>query len=228
MMWSLPARIRADEANLFTMSSGRALAYFEWGDDAGYPVLYFHGTPSSRLEGAFADGAAKRAGFRLIAVDRPGFGRSTFQHGRRFHDWPADVCALADALGLDEFGVVGHSGAGPHLFACGAVIAPARLKFIGALGPWGPLVTSEISGSLNLADRFYARMARRGPRLFHAFFTPLGWCAKRTPRLFSALVTAAIPATDRRHMQDKLFVRHFQAIQLEAFRQGGRGAAHES
>ncbi len=76
-MQALPEHIRADEASVFTLPDGRVLAYLEWGDDNGYPTFYFHGAPSSRLEGAFADGAAKRNGFRLIAVDRPGFGRST-------------------------------------------------------------------------------------------------------------------------------------------------------
>ncbi|MBN4678485.1 alpha/beta hydrolase, partial [Pandoraea nosoerga] len=71
---SLPERIRTDEADVLMLPDGRALAYLEWGDSTGYPAFYFHGTPSSRLEGAFADGAARRTGFRLIAIDRPGYG----------------------------------------------------------------------------------------------------------------------------------------------------------
>lgn len=210
------------------LPDGRALAYLKWGDSTGYPAFYFHGTPSSRLEGAFADGAARRTGFRLIAIDRPGYGRSTFQAGRNFRDWPADVCALADAFELEEFGVVGHSGAGPHLFACGAVIPRTRLAFVGALGPWGPLATPDIMRSLNAADRCYARLARSGPRLFGALFAPLGWCAKYTPGLFSTLLAAAVPAADKHLLSDERFGRHLRAIQLEAFRQGSRGAAYES
>ncbi|CAM4448020.1 Non-heme chloroperoxidase [Mycobacterium basiliense] len=228
-MQLLPNHIRTAEADIVTLPDGRALAYLEWGDAAGFPTFYFHGTPSSRLEGAFADQAAQRSGFRLIAVDRPGFGRSTFQEGRRFRDWPADVCALADALELDRFGVVGHSGAGPHLFACGALIPQSRLAFVGALGPWGPLATPDIVRSLNTADRFYARLARFGrARLFGALFAPLGWCARYTPGLFSSVITASVPAADKHHLRDELFLRHFQAIQLEAFRQGSRGGAYES
>ncbi|WP_204804010.1 alpha/beta fold hydrolase [Mycobacterium riyadhense] len=227
-MQLLPEHISTDEASTLMLSDGRALAYQEWGDGAGYPTFYFHGTPSSRLEGAFADQAAKRTGFRLIAVDRPGFGRSTFQERRRLRDWPADVCALADALELDDFGVVGHSGAGPHLFACGALISPARLAFVGALGPWGPLVTPEIMRGLNAADRCYALIARRAQWMFGASFAPLGWCAKYSPGLFATLVTASVPTVDKRRMLDPLFLKHFQAMQLEAFRQGSRGGAYEA
>lgn len=224
----LPERVRDQEASLFALPGGRELAYVEWGDTVGYPAFYFHGTPSSRLEGAFADRAAKRQGFRLIAVDRPGFGRSTFQAGRRFLDWPSDVCALADSLGVDEFGVVGHSGAGPHLFACGALIPRERLRFIGALGPWGPLATPEIMRSLNAVDRLCVRSAQHGQRFFGASFAPLGWCAKRTPGVFATLVTASVPSVDRYRMRDEFVRRHYGAMVLEAFRQGGRGGAYES
>jgi pimeloyl-ACP methyl ester carboxylesterase len=36
--------------NFLTLPDGRRLAYAEFGDPNGHPVLYFHGAPSSRLE----------------------------------------------------------------------------------------------------------------------------------------------------------------------------------
>lgn len=71
-------------SQVHTFADGRRLAYAEWGDPDGFPVFYFHGTPGSRLVGAFADEAAQARGFRLISVDRPGYGRSTFQPDRTF------------------------------------------------------------------------------------------------------------------------------------------------
>jgi pimeloyl-ACP methyl ester carboxylesterase len=40
-------------------------------------------------------------------LDRPGFGSSTFQSGRRNLDWAADVDEAADLLRLDRFAVLG-------------------------------------------------------------------------------------------------------------------------
>ena len=68
---------------------------------------------------------------RLISADRPGMGRSDPQPGHAIGDWPADVIALADALGLDRFGVVGWSAGTCYVLACAAVI-PERLT--GAAG----------------------------------------------------------------------------------------------
>src|SRR5579872_7299331 len=61
------------------LADGRVLACLELGDPSGPVVLYFHGYPGSRLEARVAAAAATRLGVRLLAIDRPGFGLSTFQ-----------------------------------------------------------------------------------------------------------------------------------------------------
>ncbi len=87
----------------------RKLAYAEYGKPDGYPVMYFHGTPSSRLEPAvIGDETWARLGLRVIAPDRPGMGGSDFQPRRGFSDWPKDVLALADTLGLGQFAGLGN------------------------------------------------------------------------------------------------------------------------
>lgn len=68
-------------------------------------------------------------GYRIIAPNRPGFGKSDPQPGRRLLDWPADVTQLADAIGLATFGVIGMSGGGPFSLACANAI-PQRLEFV--------------------------------------------------------------------------------------------------
>ena len=103
-----------------TLPDGRELAYEEYGDPAGFPVLSFHGGLSSRLDAAPANEAARRMGVRLVSPDRPGMGLSTYQPGRRLLDWPADVTHLTDALGIGRFAVMGWSAGGPYAAACAA------------------------------------------------------------------------------------------------------------
>src|SRR5215469_10466634 len=88
----------AEREHRLRLADGRTLACLELGDPAGPPVLYFHGFPGSRLEARVAAEAATRLGVRLLAVDRPGFGQSTFQAGRTVRSWAADVAALADQV----------------------------------------------------------------------------------------------------------------------------------
>ena len=70
------------------LPDGRVLAYENYGDPGGFPVLSFHGGLSSRLDAEHAHSAAVASGVRLVSPDRPGIGLSTFQPGRRLLDWP--------------------------------------------------------------------------------------------------------------------------------------------
>jgi pimeloyl-ACP methyl ester carboxylesterase len=95
------------------LPDGRELARLELGDPEGPPVFVFHGTPGSRLQVSFDERPIIATGVRFIAVDRPGYGHSTFYRGRRLADWSSDVASLADHLGIDRFAVIGVSGGGP-------------------------------------------------------------------------------------------------------------------
>jgi pimeloyl-ACP methyl ester carboxylesterase len=127
-----------------TLPDGRALAYTEWGLPDGKPVLYFHGTPGSRLW-CPDEAATAAAGVRLIMPDRPGIGRSDPLERRRYGDWPKDVEALADVLELQTFSVVGVSAGGPYAAACAALI-PQRLRGVA-------LVSSRALAQYNWAER---------------------------------------------------------------------------
>ena len=107
---------------------GRALAYSCWGDPDGLPVLSLHGTPGGRLYRNPDDDLLARTGARLITYDRPGYGRSDRAAGRRVVDCARDVEALADALDLDRFAVVGTSGGGPHCLAVAALLPDRVLR----------------------------------------------------------------------------------------------------
>ncbi len=123
--------------NMLTLTDGRKLAYAEFGLPDGHPVLYFHGSPASRLEPLIVgDEAFSQFGFRVITPDRPGIGQSDFQNHRGFSDWPKDVAALADALGLDQFSVIGNSGGGAYVAVCAAKIPERLLTAVITSGSW--------------------------------------------------------------------------------------------
>jgi pimeloyl-ACP methyl ester carboxylesterase len=116
------------------LRDGRRLAYAEWGDPDGRPVLGCHGSPSSRLERHVEDPRTYcRWGVRLIVPDRPGFGRSDPQPDRRVLDWPGDVEQLLAHLGVDRFAVLSLSGGAAYALACAHALGE-RVHSVGILG----------------------------------------------------------------------------------------------
>ena len=107
---------RADRT--LDLTDGRTLAYAEWGDPSGEPVLLLHRSPGSRL---FDPGAEASAAVRLITVDRPGYGGTDAVSDPSFSAFAQDLSALAQTLDLREIVLIGWSGGGQ--FALGAVPA---------------------------------------------------------------------------------------------------------
>ena len=155
------ARPRADATIM--LADGRALAYCEWGDPTGSPVLLVHGGPGSRLLCPDED-ATVAAGVRLLTVDRPGYGGSAPRPDPTLLDWADDVQALADRLGLERFAVVGFSAGGGYALACAARM-PERISAVGLASCEGPYdeVPDALDQGMTPEERTLFERIRRDP-----------------------------------------------------------------
>src|SRR3954451_12670813 len=123
--------------DVFRTGDGREVEYIEVGDPGGRPVVYLHGTPGTAGSVALLEDPARRNDVRLLALSRPGYGRSTTTPPGLV-SVAQDVGELASELGVEEFAVLGVSGGGPFALATAAVL-PARVGHVLiAAGP-GPV-----------------------------------------------------------------------------------------
>jgi pimeloyl-ACP methyl ester carboxylesterase len=205
------------------LGDGRILAYGQWGDPDGHPVMLFHGAPGSRL---FVPNLLVTAacGVRLVTVDRPGYGGSDPLPGRRILDWPDDVRALADVLGLERFGVLGHSAGGPYALACGVVLAD-RLAGLVLVSSVVPVEDVPLAAEA-LTAREHARRdhARRAPVAAARQLTDdMRWLVD-APHSFLELPR---PRADQLVLADKDAREMYLATVREGLRQGLDAYSHE-
>jgi pimeloyl-ACP methyl ester carboxylesterase len=184
-------------------------------------VFLFHGSPSSRLFRPSRSVTAS-CGVCLITVDRPGFGRSDFQKGRSLLDWPDDVAALADTMGLDTFAVVGHSSGGPYALACALVIA-SRIARVGLVSTVVPLdEVSTAYDELDDDDKELVDMARREPVEARRRIEESGRWLLEQP---DAFLQAPRPQPDRVLLEDSKVRSMFVEMIRESVRSGLAGYA---
>jgi pimeloyl-ACP methyl ester carboxylesterase len=207
------------------LRDGRTLAYAEYGRPDGQPIIYCHGSPSSRVEGdLFLDPATLAdLGLRVIIPDRPGVGRSDFQPGRRVVDWPSDVEQLADALRLESFAVIGESGGSPYAAACAALI-PRRVKALGLIGCLAPPDAPGAVAALSAPLRIMFRLGRFAPSLLKALFRMNAKMIGRGAERAGERMAASFPEPDRTLLKRPEIRDGFMACFSEACRQGPEGA----
>ena len=178
----------------------------EGGDERGKPVFVLHGTPESRLlYGPHVNDASKR-GIRLISYDRPGYGGSSPQPGRKVADVTKDVVTIADHLGVDRFAVWGISGGGPHAIACAALL-PKRVVAVASLASPAPYPSPGLDwlggqGEDNVAE-FSAAM--EGSEQLDRFLAPVREVLlKGDPEGVAKVLETLLPPVDKAVLSGEL------------------------
>ena len=100
---------------------GHRVGVHRFGKLGGWPVVWCHGGPGNKLQTPAALESAAALNLRLIGIDRPGYGQSTLEPDRSLADWAPIAAAVADALGIHKFLVVGVSTGGPYAIALAAL-----------------------------------------------------------------------------------------------------------
>jgi pimeloyl-ACP methyl ester carboxylesterase len=173
----------------------RELAWLEVGDPKGPAVFAFHGTPGSRLQVSFDRERINAAGVRFIAVDRPGYGHSSYQRGRRLADWASDVSCLADHLNIDGFSVIGISGGGPHAAVCARFLGD-RVLGAGIVSGVGPLAEPGTEHGMMGFNKLIVRLARSSEYLVYPPFAFSAAVFRRWPEKALRAGSGQLPGSD--------------------------------
>lgn len=132
------------------LRTGARAHYVEAGPSDGPPLVLLHGGLPGSSGGAgwrFMLPALAGRGFRVIAPDRPGFGRADtrpehWPH-RGFLSWAEFTRDFADALGLGTFSIGGNSQ-GAQTAAYFTVHNPERVDRLGLIACGGLLPTLDV------------------------------------------------------------------------------------
>jgi pimeloyl-ACP methyl ester carboxylesterase len=223
-----PAAAQKDDSmpRQIELPDGRRFAYRIFGDREGVPVLHLHGLNSSSKELLFADATLKSRGIFLIAVDRPGFGGSTFQKHRSLFDLVEDVMVLMHHLGIWRFGVQSVSAGTAYLLALLHRI-PERIISASILSGTVPVDEVGMDG-MPKESRRLIELARKAPWLMY----PLFWFSygrlvhkeARSQQFLDAMVRT-LGRPDKTLMQDKKARSIFLEIARDSYAQGSRANA---
>jgi pimeloyl-ACP methyl ester carboxylesterase len=209
---------------VISASDGRRLAVESRGGPSGTPVFLLHGTPGSRSGPRPRPSVLYRLGVQLICYDRPGYGGSDRCQERTVADAARDVLAIADALGIDEFGVVGRSGGGPHALACAALLA-GRVQNAAVLVGLAPSDAADLDwyGGMTRSNVEEYGQADTDPEAVTARLTERANQIRDDPESMLRSLLPELTGPDRRIVADVAIRRQLTDTYVEAFRYGAHG-----
>ena len=213
-------------AQVHRLADGRRIGYAEFGDPHGATVLALHGTPGSRFMFAITDQAARVRKLRIIAPERPGYGLSDFRRGRSLAQVAEDMTALADALGLDRFAVIGVSGGGPYAIATAASM-PERVILLGLISPVGPIAECQRRIRMSKLHRLIFTRLGRSPPAISPFFWSLRSLVRFAPGVAYRLLMQRVPRSDRAVLARAEVRANLRAALREGLRPGIDGARQD-
>lgn len=160
-----------------TTSDGTRIFYKDWGPRDAQPIVFHHGWPLSGDDWDNQMLFFLAEGYRVIAHDRRGHGRSSQSaSGHEMDTYAADVAAVTDALDLREAVHIGHSTGGGEVARYVARAKPGRVAkavLVGAVPPIMVRTPSNPGGlPIEVFDGFRASLAANRAQFY--FDVPSG------------------------------------------------------
>ncbi|KIX16156.1 MULTISPECIES: alpha/beta fold hydrolase [Alphaproteobacteria] len=128
----------------FTTSDGTRLFYKDWGPKDAQPVMFHHGWPLSSDDWDSQMLFFLAEGYRVIAHDRRGHGRSDqTDTGNEMDTYAADVAELAESLDLRDVVHIGHSTGGGEAARYAARAQAGRVAKVVLIGAVPPVMVQS-------------------------------------------------------------------------------------
>jgi non-heme chloroperoxidase len=154
-----------------TTRDGAQIFYKAWGDKNAEPVVFHHGWPLSGDEWDSQLLFFLSHGYRVIAPDRRGHGRSSqTDTGNEMDTYASDVAELVKALDLKNAVHVGHSTGGGEVAHYVARAEPGRVAKAVLIGAVPPIMLKTASNPgglpLEVFDGFRAALSANRSQFF--------------------------------------------------------------
>lgn len=213
------------------LKDGRILSYTTYGPIEGKPVLYFHGTPSSSHELQLLkaydiepEELLKDAYVKIIAVDRPGMGRSSFNPGGNFTSFSHDVAELMQVLRVSSAPIVSWSGGGPYSLSM-VYHFPDKVEAVYIICGFTRKFDKEILDAMGF-NKWYFKLAKNLPGLLK---TSMNILRKKKINSFLPQKFTGLSYVDYALLDDPENISAVSQVTLKhACKNGAGGAVYEA
>lgn len=209
----------------FTLKDKRKLGFTQYGKLNGFPIVYCHGSQSSRLEMHYDLSFTFKNNLRVITIDRPGHELSDFNSNGTILSFASDTKQLLDYLKVDKFSVAGMSAGSP--FALGiAYLFPKNVYKTTIINGFAPY-TKESKQHLSKEIKLMLSFAKSFPFLLKHLLKLQAKQVAKNPQKSLQHFLKIMSEPDQKILKNTAAIEVIEGMYKEAFRNGSKGIAYE-
>lgn len=203
----------------------RKLGFAEYGSENGFPIVYCHGSQSSRLEMHSDLSFVFENHLRIITIDRPGHGLSDFNPSGSILSFARDVKELTEHLEIDKFSVMGMSAGCP--FALGiSYLFPENVYKISIISGFAPY-NKESKKYLSKQVKIMLSLAHSFPFLLKLLLNVQTKTLNKNPKKALQGFLKIMSPPDQEILKNESVMGIIERMFKEAFRNGSKGVSYE-
>ncbi|CAM1373066.1 alpha/beta fold hydrolase [Tenacibaculum xiamenense] len=209
----------------FILKDKRKLGFAEYGESNGFPIVYCHGSQSSRLEMHYDLSFAFKNNLRIITIDRPGHGISDFNSNGTILSFARDTKQLLDYLRIDKFSVAGMSAGSPFSLGIAYLFSKNihKTTIINGFAPY----TKESKKYLSKEVKLMLNFAKLFPLLLKWSLKLQAKQVANNPKKSLQHFFKIMSEPDQKILKNTAVIKVIEDMYKEAFRNGSKGVAYE-
>jgi len=220
---------------ILTLKNGNKVGLLSLGDESSNEVVFYcHGFPGCRLEAKVVDNSAKRCHLKILALDRPGYGNSSYAPARTIADFPNLLHEIVQQLNINSFSLLAVSGGTPYALISAAKL-PQYLKKVIIVSGVSPVVIPNshtrinptVFKGMNFINKNLLKLGVKAPFVAKLFVAVVSSMWRKSACFMALWLKTFMSKSDRRILSKKDNSNSIVAIFNEAIKQGYKGICHD-
>ncbi|MGG8496511.1 alpha/beta fold hydrolase [Tenacibaculum sp. TC6] len=209
----------------FILKDKRKLGFAEYGEIDGFPIIYYHGSQSSRLEMHYDLSFVSDNNLRIISIDRPGHGISDFNQSGTILSFAEDVKELIEHLGINIFSVAGMSAGAPFVLGL-TYLFPENIYKVSIISGFAPF-NKKSKQYLSKKVKIILSLAKSFPFLLKIILRLQAKQIVSNPKKTLRNFLKIMSEPDQEVLKNDLVMKVIESMFKEAFKNGSKGVAYE-
>jgi pimeloyl-ACP methyl ester carboxylesterase len=210
-----------------TLKNGQIVGILELGNENSKNVIFFnHGFPGCRYDSTLFKDCLNGKDVRLIALERSGYGNSSYIKDRTILDFTNEFSEVLDTLQIERCKIIGISGGTPYALACAAKLQD-RIEKVAIISGVSEIEDNAVFEGMTASNKIFLKLGRFSPALVKPLAELISFLWSCNVNNMFTWMKLFMSKADKALLNIPENEKMVKNVLTESLKQGGRGIVQD-